>query len=68
MKFKLKKNKYLWQTSSNRVENRVKNQVYNRNWIFIAPLETRSGHGAEKNNPLPVGAKIKAKKTCPIAN
>ena len=27
MKFKLKKNKYLWQTSSNRVENRVKKKI-----------------------------------------
>ena len=52
MKFKLKTNKYLWWTSSNRVENRVKNRFYNRVWIFIAPLETRSGRGAEKRQPV----------------
>ena len=66
MKLKLKTNKYLWQTSSNRVrvDNRVKNRVYNgasnRVWIFIAQLETRSGHGAEKRQPVTCRCKNKS--------
>ena len=38
---------------SNRVRNRVNNRVLWSGYGVFAPLETRSGHGAENEQPVP---------------